>query len=561
MRFADGRRDRLVAGLLMVGAAAAVVSGCRSSAIAVTGCKTDLDCGGLACVASVCVARDAPAGSWSIELVPPNDSTAATTEINGFAFDGSAVTWTTRGKVTITGNLGSGATINGASHVIATVPATIPGRPDLQFEGDWPASSKDKATQFMLSVPDSLLGMNAVMSVLPTPPDDSKQAPISVATKLTMDMWLTFPSDTLTVHGRLVSALLTPRKGFLARAFQGSLLVSNVGETQTDGTFSLTVPSGNVAGDPAHKITVELAPKDDTSADPRFISHEMALSATTDLGDLRLPASGDPNAFRFDVLSDSVSGAPVSGALVRARAGISGSPDGSADYSRSGLTDAQGSVNLSLLPGTADALRPYDITVIPPPNSAYGIACLPTFPLGTGGTAMAPALARKIALPPRAVIAGNLTSADQSAAANMTVVATRTDSGATGCSTAVAAPASVTSDKTGRYTLLLDPGIYRIDYDPPAGAAIPRLTESAVVVKGDARRDVTLPEASLVEGTVNGPDGLPVPSVVIHLFRIGCGGAGRPCTGPGRVEPLLRAVGRTDAKGVFRLIVPQGTDL
>jgi hypothetical protein len=287
----------------------------------------------------------------------------------------------------------------------------------------------------------------------------------------------------------------------------------------------------------------------------------MALSATTDLGDLRLPASGDPNAFRFDVLSDSVSGAPVSGALVRARAGISGSPDGSADYSRSGLTDAQGSVNLSLLPGTADALRPYDITVIPPPNSAYGIACLPMFPLGTGGTAMAPALARKIALPPRAVIAGNLTSADQSAAANMTVVATRTDSGATGCSTAVAAPASVTSDKTGRYTLLLDPGTYRIDYDPPAGAAIPRLTESTVVVKGDARRDVTLPEASLVEGTVNGPDGLPVPSVVIHLFRIGCGGAGRPCTGPGRVEPLLRAVGRTDAKGVFRLIVPQGTDL
>jgi hypothetical protein len=379
-----------------------------------------------------------------------------------------------------------------------------------------------------------------------------------------MDMWLTFPSDTLTVRGRLVSAVLTPRKGFLARAFQGSLLVSNVGETQADGTFSLTVPSGNVAGDPAHTITVELAPKDDTSADPRFISHVVALGATTDLGDLRLPASGEPNAFRFDVLGDSVSGTPVSGALVRARAAIIGSPDGAADYSRGGLTDAQGSVNLSLLPGTADALRPYVITVIPPPNSAYGITCLPMFPLGTGGTVAAPALARKIALRPRAVIAGSLTSADQSAAANMTVVATRTDSGAgdgTTCNTAVAAPASVTSDKTGHYTLLLDPGTYRIDYDPPAGAAVPRLTESAVVVKGDAQRDVTLPEATLVEGTVHGPDGLPVPSVVIHLFRIACGGAGRPCTGPDRVEPLLRAVGRTDAKGVFRLIVPQGTDL
>ncbi len=147
----------------------------------------------------------------------------------------------------------------------------------------------------------------------------------------------------------------------------------------------------------------------------------------------------------------------------------------------------------------------------------------------------------------------------------MSIVATRTDgniSAGAGCASAIAAPANVTSDKTtGQYTLLLDPGTYRIDYDPSPGAAVPRLTEATLTVAGDASHDVTLPPATLVEGTVAGPHGEPLPSVVIHLFRIACGPTARPCTGPNRVAPSLRATARTDAHGAFRMVVPQGIDM
>ena len=543
---------------------AVAATGCRArSATSAQGCKTDVECGGQACMAGECIDRGAPTGSWSAEMVPPSDSSAATTSINGIVFDGTPVAWNTRAKVTITGNLGMGATINGASHVVATVPPMIPGSPDLQFEGEWPASGKDMPAQFMLSVPDNELGVNATFSVLPTPPDDRKQAPISAPATLAANMSLSFSNDAITVHGRLLSAILKPLDGFLARAFQGTRLVSNVAETQ-DGIFSLYIPTSNVTTDPMHAITVELSPKDDASTDPRFTSHTIALGVSADLGDLHLPAYGQPNTFRFDVRGDSASGMPISTVGVQARTSIIGSPDGTADYAGSSVTNGQGIADLSLLPGTADALRAYDITFVPPPDSIFGVTCLPAFPLGAGGTPAAPALARKVALPRRAVVSGNLANADGAAVTGMTIAATRIGGSNPGaddaCASAVAGAATVTSDVRGHYELRLDPGTYRLEYDPPAGAAVPRFTEPSLVVNGDAQHDLTLPPATLVEGTINGPTGEPLPSVLIHLYRITCGATGRPCMGPDRIEPLLRAMARTDNAGAFRMVVPQGSD-
>ncbi|HVR63100.1 MAG TPA: carboxypeptidase regulatory-like domain-containing protein, partial [Polyangia bacterium] len=467
-----------------------------------------------------------------------------------------------RAKVTIIGNLAAGAASSISSHVIASVPATIPGRPDLEFEGDWPApTTVDMPAPFMLSVPDSVLGMTAQLAVLPRAPDDRKQAPFSVTTQLAPDIVLSFPTETMTVHGRLLSPILTPQSGFLARAFQNGQLISNAAETPM---FSLTIPVSDVSTATDQPITVELAPIDDKSALPRFTSHAIMLGAYTELGDLRLPAWGDPNVFRFDVRGESVTGPPMSGAVVTVRTAIDGSTDGSAVYSRSGVTGADGFADLSLVPGTLDALRSYDITVVPPPDSWFGVTCIRAFPLAAGGTAQAPALARKVALPARAVVSGTLADADGAPAANMSIVATRTDAsnGASDpCASAVAAPASATSDKNGQYTLRLDPGTYRIDYDPTPDAAIPRLTEPAVTVSGDATHDVSLPAATLVEGTLVGADGNPLPSVVVHLFRVACGADANPCSGPDRVPPSLRAVARSDARGAFRMVVPQGIDM
>jgi hypothetical protein len=545
----------------LIGAWLLAAAGCAAPTSSASGCRKDIQCPtNQACMAGVCIAREAPTGTFSVELVPTSDAKAATTQINGVTFDGSTAAWTARPKVTITGGLGPDATLVGSSHLIATLPAAIPGLADLQFESEWPAGTKDMPTQFMLSVPDSVLGASAQVDVLPTPPDDRKQAPISLQAKLATTLWLTFPADALTVHGRLVSAIKNGRDGFLARALQGTTIISNVAETQSGGVFSLTIPTGNVSSDPTAAITIELAPSDDQSADPRFTTQAITLTSNTDLGDLHLPAYGQPNVFRFEVHGDSTTGDPISNAVVHAHASIDGSMDGSADYTRSGPTDMQGGANLSLLPGTADTLRPYDITVVPPADSKFGVVCLPAFPLAAGGTAAAPALARKVVLPRRAVISGTITDADQTPVAGMTIVATRSDVSTSGaCSTAVAVPSSITSHQSGQYQLLLDPGTYTIDYDPPAGAAVPRLTESTVMVTGDAQRDVALPPATLVEGVVQGVSGAPLPSVLIHLYRVRCGATDQPCSGPNAVAPVLRAVAHTDNTGAFRMVVPQGS--
>jgi Carboxypeptidase regulatory-like domain len=374
-------------------------------------------------------------------------------------------------------------------------------------------------------------------------------------------MWLSLPAETLTVRGRLVSALIEPQTGFLARAFRGSQLISNIADTQYAGVFSLTIPTANLASDPTHTITVELTPKDDKAADPRFTSHNITLGMNADLGDLHLPTFGDPNVFRFDVRGDGTAATSISGAVVRVRASIAGSPDGMAEYARAGLTDAQGIADLSLLPGTIETLRPYDITVIPPSDSPFGVLCVPLFPLATGGTPTAPVLARKIALPRRPALTGRLTSSDGNAVASMNIVATRIDSrptnlGACG-SAVVSGSAMVTTDKDGNYTLPLDPGTYRLDYDPPVGTAVPRLTESTITVSADQQRDITLQPARLIEGTVTGTNGEPVTAVGVHLFKVRCRPM-QPCNAAdGSTDPLLWAVGRTDIHGTFRLVIPQ----
>jgi hypothetical protein len=277
-----------------------------------------------------------------------------------------------------------------------------------------------------------------------------------------------------------------------------------------------------------------------------------------DLGELRLPAYSQPNVFRFDVRGETENGPPVGDAIVRARTDIEENATGSAAYLRDGRTDAQGVTDINLLPGSANALRPYDITVIPPPNSKYGVKCLSRFPLAAGGTVNGPALAKKIALPLKPVLSGVILRADGVPVGGVTIMATRTevDPAALCADAAASPPANVTTDdKTGAYRLQLDPGTYRIDYDPPAGAPVPRLTEAGVLITFDVARTVQMQPAALIAGSIFAPDGTRLPSVSVRLLEVVCGGR-VPCSGTSRVEPLLRGQTRADGNGNFRLVIP-----
>ena len=228
-------------------------------------------------------------------------------------------------------------------------------------------------------------------------------------------------------------------------------------------------------------------------------------------------------------------------------------------------SDENGNVDLALLPGSAASPRTYDVSVIPPPSATLGIACLSGLPLtiedanpGAGD----PPVAAVLNLPSKVALLGTVSGADGLPVPGVAIAATRTAADPTNncASSIVSAPTSVSTGKDGSFHLLVDPGTYRFDYDPPAGAAVPRLTETNMVVTaaGMPDRMIQLPQGSLLKGAVRDSSGSPLAFVDVRFFSVACVGE-EACFGLNRVEPMLSAETHTDAEGNFRAVVPPQT--
>jgi len=202
-------------------------------------CRRDDQCGGGACVAGTCLPREAPPTSWNIEVVPKTDSASGFTELLGASGPSDAFDLAVTSTVTLTGTLSfddNSAPLKTA-HVVFKTPAMIAGRPDIQYETDLlPVTAKLPAPTFTLSVPANLVGRTASLDLLPTPPDDLSHAPATFTVAVATALSLAVSSKTFAVQGRLLSALGDPVGGLVARAFQGSALVSNVVKTTTGAT-------------------------------------------------------------------------------------------------------------------------------------------------------------------------------------------------------------------------------------------------------------------------------------------------------------------------------------
>jgi hypothetical protein len=273
--------------------------------------------------------------------------------------------------------------------------------------------------------------------------------------------------------------------------------------------------------------------------------------ASKDLGVVQLPAYGQPNSFRFAFQGGAATDPAVEGALVRARTVLENDAAGTADFLRDGLTDMTGQTNLDLLPGSAVALRLYDIAVVPPAGSVYATTCLAMFGLAAGG------LQPDVTLDRRPVLTGNVVGADGSPVVGAAVQATPTAGmGATACDD-FASPPQVTGTTMadGSFALSLDPGTYTLDYDPPAGAPYPRLTETGLIVDSQVGPHVVrLPSGAILEGTVVDGAGQPLPQAGVQFYGQACAA---PMTCPG-AAPILEAQARTDQTGHYRTVIPLG---
>jgi hypothetical protein len=532
--------------------AALTTAGCAAKPSATSRCQRDDQCGdGNACSGGTCLPRAAPPAVWAIELAPGSASDAAFTELQQASAPAAAFDLTAGAKVTLTATIvGDTTTVPfTVAHLVLTVPSTIPGRPDLQFETDLPPR-KSGPPVFTLQLPKAIFGRAGTFQVLPLSPTDAAHEPVRLSLPIAEQVELPLPTARLTVHGRLVSALGDPRGGFTARAYLGTKLVSNVDVTTTAGVFTLFVPASDEVAALTPGLTVELEPIAG-AADPRFASRAMPVSANTDLGDLVLPPFGQPNVFHFAVHGDADNGMPVAGAVVRAWTLLANGDAGKTDFVRAAPTDDAGGANLGLLPGTTNALRVYDVAVVPPPESPYGIKCIPEFPLASGGTSDQPANLPPVVLGRRTVVSGAVRGQDGTPASGVMVLATRVSAdGTTPCTPNVgAAPTAATTDDAGVFSLRLDAGTYRIEYDPPSGAPFPRLTERGVVVRSSTGatidHPVSLPSGAVVEGTARGPDGAALPLAAVRFFELAP-----------PAEPVLRAQARTDAQGHYRAVIP-----
>jgi hypothetical protein len=541
--------------------ALASVGGCKINAVATpppTSCVRDIDCsGGASCTNGTCIPR-AASGTWAIELLPTSDSPAAQTQLAAVGFSSEKTNvLVADAKATITGDLPEGEALIGHSHVILTIQTPIPGHADLQFQTDW-LTSMSGPMPFSLTLPASTLGGNATFLLSGLSPADDAQPPENFQVKLGTVNHLMVDHNNYYLNGTITN----PSGALVAHALSGGQVISNNFKIQSDNTFRVAIPKQVAQAPSAQPITLEVVPSGSQYSTPRFTTLPITFGAITEItiGTLNLPAIGFATLFRFKVAGPDQK--PVVGAIVRAHTVLSSDENGSTELVRNGTTDANGNVDLPLLPGSNGGAQNYDVSVIPPAGSTLGSNCMSGIAINGGqnpGGAGTTPVAAQLSLPTKVTLSGTIVSAAGASVPGVAIAATRTavDPTSNCASSIIGSSGSGISNADGSFQILVDPGTYRLDFDPPAGAAVPRLTQTGVAVTASSSSmgPVELPPGELVNGEVHASDGSLLSSVDVRFFRLACSGADQ-CYGPMRVEPILSAETHSDANGAFQVVVP-----
>jgi hypothetical protein len=523
-------------------------------------CSSGVRCvDGAVCLGGKCISRTPILPNWAIEIRPPSTSLAPVTELTNLPSSAGPLSLSTDAAVDVhvTFNATSPDAMPAAGHSVLAIPSLIGGRPDLTFEIDLNLGG------MKFAAPEGVLARSATVSLTPLPPADQQSPPFSFAIDtLAQNNILTIPTDNVWLHGFLHDALdQVPARGFVARAFQQGRLVSNVAliapasSAGADGSFRLAIPAAATK----QPVTVELSPQEgDSPSDPWFTSSDRSLD-NLDMGVVTLPTYQTPQTFVAAVQGPH--GEVIDSALVRAAAELLPRDGGVTLFSQDRLTGATaytpaGTVELPLIPGTATTPRHYDVAVVPAAGTPFAFKCT-GWDVLAGGSPGAPQGVPAIALEPRRLVSGNVTDAASSPVANVLVTASRDPETARVCAMTNAAALGPTTVKTttnavGAFALALDKGTYQIDYDPPAGSAVPRSTQYNVAISDvdPPMMQTKLPPPALVDGQVSDAEDEPIKNAIIRIFEPRCD-AGPDC----KLAPILRGETLTDDTGHFSIVV------
>jgi hypothetical protein len=539
---------------VVLGAAAGALAGCSDDPPG--DCQRDADCpAARLCVARGCVASlGAATAVWSLELVPPVESRFAPREHPDVPLTAAPASLAVDAEVAVTTILDRPdlEVVAGAAavRVAFAVPSSIPGRRDLVFEGDSTSAGFMFPYDSQVALPQLLLGRQARMFVEPRAPVTRELCPWQFDVVLEPRQQLHLPGreDTLVIEGTLLSGDPggAPPAEYEARVLLGERLASNLARTDAGGHFLVRMQL-SAAMRVAGALRLELAAADSGGAHPNLVVAVPGGQASVDLGELRLPAHPAAAMVTVPVMDERQR--PVAGATVSFETALAGAVGGEARYARSALTGSDGRVTLPLIPGAADRPAQYLVKVVPPASGEAAARCLPGYAVPEAPGAR-PLTGDPVTLPAKVALAGDVLRADGKPAAGLLVRATRQgDLIRAGCDGELASPpAEASSDGGGRYRMLLDPGNYRLDYEPPPDSPLPAASEADVPVTGATTRAFTLPEAVAVEGKVVPPPddgGDPVARTEVRAY------------GPdaeGRTRVLASTTAGSD--GRFRLVLP-----
>lgn len=527
------------------------------------GCRADADCEpGAACIATTCVPRLSTPSTFAVEMVPAGSGGFMPVELPQQSFGSAPVTIAADRRAVLKTTLAPDPTDRdfvadpqAQLQIIISAAALIPGRPERQYETQ--ATPFARGEPFLLSVPlpERLLERSVVLRALPRPPLDRSMPPVEMPLLVRSNLpevRLPSAADALFVEGKLEKADGTAATDYVARAVRGGQVVSNAPLTAGAGTFKVRIPK-IVGRDALAGLRLDLTPAQPERPWPNITLATIAEDKLN-VGTLRLPAFPEPAMFSIPIVSAPGAGSDVriAWARVRFQTTLPGAGGGAvATFVREAQTDANGVAQMALLPGEAERPRLYDVRVIPPEGSPYAARCVAGYGVASGTSGVI-RVGASIALPSRAVLNGRITDSAGRVVEGVRLRTTRIvtankDEGAPSerCEADLLSPPSfAASEADGRYRLALDPGEYRVEFEPATGGPHPLYALDAVAVQTSVTLDVTLPAGRVIEARTAAPNGAPLPGTTVRLFEVLAGRA------------VLRGQSASDAGGLVRIVIP-----